>query len=196
MKWVAVPCKAEVMHPQMDWGSIWMYAKTKGISNKSRSFLWRFLNNLLPSEQRLHHLRKSPSPTCKLCTKNEVDSVWKHSFIACTFSAPAIDWMMGALRKFDPIMSKERAVFLQIMGNFDDHVIPCVWIVAETLQYIWAKRRAKTPIRLSEMTSVISARCTILEMTQNYKSAGLKIRQGLQCAHFPPAGVLPDVSLA
>ena len=47
ISWIPVKCKSELLNPHLEWGRIWELAKIKGISNKSRTFLWRLLNNLL-----------------------------------------------------------------------------------------------------------------------------------------------------
>ena len=50
-------CKAELMFPLMDWEGTWKLARLNGISNESRSFLFRMLQNLHPTKGRLHHCR-------------------------------------------------------------------------------------------------------------------------------------------
>ena len=142
----------------------------RGLTNDSRTFLWRLLNNLLPTEQRLHKLHKSPSAICKLCQDNQDDNIWSHSFASCSFSLQAMEWMINILKMFDPSITKERAVLLQINPQNTDNVLPCVWIIAETLQFIWAKRRSKAHIKLDEMTALISARCLTLKTSELFKN--------------------------
>ena len=58
---------------------------------------------------------------------------------------------MEVLHPFDPQITREKAVFLQINGSWEEQIIPYVWIIAESLQYIWAKRQAKSQIRMIDM---------------------------------------------
>ena len=167
---VPVKCKTEMMNPDVEWFIVWDLAKMRGISNDSRTFIWRLLNNLHTSEQRLHTLHKTPSPLCKLCQDNQDDNIWNHSFTKCSFSHQAMEWMINILKKFDPSITKDKAIFLQINPQNTDNVLPCVWLIAESLQFIWAKRRAKEHIQLDEMIALITARCKNLKTSELFKN--------------------------
>ena len=135
----------------------------RGLTNESRSFLWRLLHNLLPTEERLHKLHKSPSSLCKLCPDNKVDNVWSHTFSECAVSSPAMEWMLNTVRKYDPSCVKQESVLLQLNPGNKDHILPCVWLITETLQFIWAKRRSKEAINVGEMAAKITAKCIALK---------------------------------
>ena len=87
-----------------------------------------------------------------------------------------MDWMTDLLSNMDPSISREKSVFLQINPQDSSHVLPCLWILAETLQFVWAKRRAKTPIRLDELCAEVAANCKMLELSQLYNKSAEKIK--------------------
>ena len=66
-------CKAELLHPTRDWPTLWRLSRCKGISNESRSFLFRLLHNLHPTKARLQRLnpRSTPLPFCCYCQELE-----------------------------------------------------------------------------------------------------------------------------
>ena len=120
--------------------------------------MWRLLHNLLTTEQRLHHLKKNQSPNCQLCLKNEVDNVWSHSFSSCSYSNPAMEWIVEVLKIMDPTITKEKSVFLEVNPVTNDNILACVWIISETLQYIWAKRKAKDQLNVNDMRAFLLAK--------------------------------------
>ena len=136
----------------------------------SRTFIWRLLHNLLPSEQRLFHLKKTQNPNCILCQENVIDDVWSHSFSSCAFSQPAMNWMLKVLCILDPTMTSQKAVFLQINPINSENILPCVWIIIETLQYIWARRRARDQVDVSRMRATLTAKCDSLSHTKLYRN--------------------------
>ena len=137
--------------------------------------MWRPLNNLHVSEERLHR-HKSQSPVCKLCEENAVDNIWNHSFSVCAFSAEAMDWMVGGVKKYDRDITKEKVIFLQLNPPNCNDVLPCVWIIVETLQYIWSKRRSKQPICVNEMKDSISVSCAKVADSETFKVHAAKMR--------------------
>ena len=153
----------------MLWADIWFLAKIKGISNQARTFMWRLLHNLLPSEQRLFRLKKTQSPRYILCLENLEDDIWQHSFSLCSFSNPAMEWMMKVIQSMDPTITKEKSIFLQIEPINKDNTLPCVWIISETLQYIWARRRSREPIDVVCMKASLEAKCHMLQQTKTYR---------------------------
>lgn len=173
---IKVRCKSEVHHQTLEWGQIWDKARMRGLSNDSRTFLWRLLNNLLPTEERLHIMHKAPSSICKVCDKNEVDNIWNHTFVSCPFTQPAMEWMIGWLKCFDPDTTIEKIIFLQISTN---DALPCVWIIAESLLFIWSKRRTKTEIRLDLLKAQLKAKCEMLKKTDLFKEHATKMLQFL-----------------
>ena len=162
-------CKTELLNPELEWNTVWERAKMKGITNKSRTFMWRFLHNILPSEERLHHLRKVPTPLCKMCQEGAIDSVWSHSFVICSFSSAGMEWMVNMVSKFDQTATKEKCIFLQLNPVNNDNILPCVWIIAESLEHIWAKRRSKEVINVGEMKAKMAAKCKSLNQSHIFK---------------------------
>ena len=98
-----IKTKCELEFPQFDWDIIWLRARMPGLNNDQRSFLFKLLHNILPSQERQHRTcRNVDSPHCLLCASNAVDSVWHHAFINCSHTSEAITWMTRILSSLDP----------------------------------------------------------------------------------------------
>lgn len=172
---VEVKCKTELLNTELIWTDIWELAKMKGLANTARSFLWRLLHNLLPSEQRLFQLKKNRSPKCVLCLENEVDCVWSHSFTTCTFSLEEMNWLVEVLARMDPTITKEKTVFLQVKPTSRENKFMCVWLIAESMEYIWAKRRAKTRVEVENLKTIIKAKLENLALSQCYRKIATNV---------------------
>ena len=77
--------------------------------------------------------------------------------------------------RLDQDAPKEKIMFLQLNPINSDNLLPCVWIVAETLQYIWARRRSKQKINVPEMKDYISGKFELLACTKMFGSHALNI---------------------
>ena len=51
-----IPVKAETLASDNDWGRSWQILRNKGLTSDHRSFLFRMLHGLLPTQVRLSHL--------------------------------------------------------------------------------------------------------------------------------------------
>ena len=74
---VLVPCRVERLAPAIDWGRSWRAVCVPGLSPVMHSFLWRRLHDILPTQERLHRMNMSntPSPLCVSCSEGEIDSL-------------------------------------------------------------------------------------------------------------------------
>ena len=64
-----LPCRAEVRSPETDWEVTWRRARLPFLGSELTTFLWWLLHRLLPTQERLHHLRApgTVSPLYKAC---------------------------------------------------------------------------------------------------------------------------------
>ena len=171
-----IKCKTEIKNPALAWSDIWYLAKIKGIINESRTFMWRLLHNLLPTEQRLHNLKKSPSPICQLYIANTEDDAWNHSFSSCSFSSSAMDFMVNAILIMVPAFTKEKSVFLQNDPvKKENTLLACVWIISESLQYIWVKRRSKEQLIVNDMRAILLAKLKVMSQTKTFQKHATKM---------------------
>lgn len=166
-------CRAETARPDLEWGVIWARARMRGLSNESRTFLWRMLHNLHPTKERLNRTmtRTNPTPICDRCDLNQVDNVQNHTFTGCTETVEAMTWLITQLRMLDVGVTAEKVVWLQFDVQNEHEELACVWLTAETLAYVWAKRRSRDPIQLASMRAILRARVEMMTKSNLYSNA-------------------------
>jgi len=166
-------CKIEEEYPTVVWGATWQLARKSGLTNEARSFMFRFLHNILPTQARLHRItRNNPSPTCQLCDSGQPDILHKHSFMDCSHTNTAMSWLLDVIKEIDPAASIEKIMFLEF-GSVDPcHLLDCTFLVIESLSYAWAKRKNKEQIVMIEMKAHIKAKCSMLIRSYKYKENG------------------------
>ena len=137
--------------------------------NDSRTFFWRMYHSLLPTQKNLNKTCcRVLSPNCVLCDSNLPDDIGNHCFTACSQSLPAMNWLLSIIESMDPTVNLTKLVTLQIEPTNPTHLLECVWIVGVTLEYIWAKRKAKQQINLNDMVSKIRAKCHMFTKSSLY----------------------------
>ena len=135
---VLVPCRVERLAPAIDWGRSWRAVCVPGLSPVMRSFLWRMLHDILPTQERLHRMNMSnaPSPLCISCSEGEIDSL-EHALLKCSTIRPGAEFLLEALKSAIPDMTMERIRYLDF--QCDDLLAP-TYLTAATLLQLWSSR--------------------------------------------------------
>ena len=190
------------MYPLRDWNNTWKLARIGGISNENRTFLFRFLHNIHPTKDRLHRLnpRATPTPFCSFCEDQEKDDNWKHIMSECTQSTHAVGWLISVLKKFDQNVTIEKIMSFQLEPSNADTMLECIFIIAETLIFIWKKRQERKEFELEVMISKVRAKCDILQKSNKYGAHATNLKTMMEITDvnliIRPAGVLPGAPLA
>ena len=172
-----IPCKTEVRNPNVDWELSWSLANLGGLCSVQKTFLWKMLHNILPTQERLFRLgmRNAPSSHCTSCTQPHQDSP-SHTLISCTNNQQVADWLLQILQPHVHNVSPDSLVLLDIGQVQDDLQLPVVWILAEVLGHIWSCRREKKKPQLFQTRAVLEAGIEILRKT-SVSDAASKIDQ-------------------
>ena len=72
---VLLPSKLEIQHQNADFSTIYRISRLYGLSPEQKSFLFKWLQELLPTRQRLHRIGKSQHPNCLYCT-DQIDNLY------------------------------------------------------------------------------------------------------------------------
>ena len=171
-------CKAEQLHPTRDWPETWGRARSKGLTNESRSFLFRLLHNLLPTKARLHRMnpRVTPQPFCSYCEGQEKEENLNHVFSSeCNHSAQVMDWLKSVLLRFDPNATFEKILALQLEPANSDCQLECIFITAETLSIIWEKRQSNRVLGLDNVKAIVSAKAETLRKSAIFGASGTNL---------------------
>ena len=71
---VLIHSKLEEAHPGKDLSNCYRMARLFGLTPDQKSFLFKMIQNILPTRERLHRVGKVPSPACNFCSA-EVDNL-------------------------------------------------------------------------------------------------------------------------
>ena len=198
---IPIKCKAELLYPARDWTKVWSLARYKVISNESRFFLFRLLHNLHPTKARLHRLnpRATPLPFCLFCEDQEKEESLSHIFSSeCSQSAQAMEWVKSVLTKFDPNITFEKIISLQLDPTNAACLLECVFFIAETLSIVWEKRQGNKKAELEAVKAVICARAETLKKSARFGPNGTNTwsrQQLLSVFHSTPHGAVTKKNL-
>ena len=133
-------CKAEMLYSNINWTRIWSLARSKGLSNESRSFLFRMLHNLHSTKARIHRL----IPRLNLqtfCEVQEMEQSLIHIFSSdWSQSAQVMNWLLSVLQMFEPSVTYEKIVSFQLDPTNADCEVECIFMIAEKPAVIMEKR--------------------------------------------------------
>jgi len=119
--------------------SLWSHS---GFTNRQKTFLFKFFNNILGLNTRTSHFAVNATRDCFFCTKNNPPISTDESFIHLFYSCPTTrNWQQQFLRKCFPEMGavpepEEKLLWLLGVFNesFNDFITPaflsfqfCVW---------------------------------------------------------------------
>ena len=118
-----VPCRVERLAPGIDWGRSWLAICVPGLTPEMRSFLWKMLHCILPTQDRLHRMNmpNAPSPLCVQCTAGELDGI-EHALLRCNKIKPGADFLLETLKSEIPDLTFERIKYLDF--RCEDLLVP------------------------------------------------------------------------
>ena len=169
---VLVPCRVERLAPVIDWGMSWRAVCVPGLSPVMRSFLWRMLHDILPTQERLHRMNmpNAPSPLCLSCSEGDIDSL-EHALLKCSTIRSGAELLLEALKSEIPDMTLERIKYLDFQS--EDLLAP-TYLTAATLLQIWSSRSSAR--RFSWLSVRANVEQNILTLRKSrYKSAASKV---------------------
>ena len=133
-----VPCRVERLAPSNDWGRSCLAVCIPGLTPEMRSFLWKMLHCVLPTQDRLHRMNmpNASSPLCVQCTSGEVDDI-EHALLRCSKIKPGADFLLEILKSEIPDLTLERIKYLDFRS--EDLLVP-TYLTAATLSQLWNSR--------------------------------------------------------
>ena len=132
------------------------------------------VHNILPTQERLHRILPSiSSPACTLCSSNNVCNL-EHALFLCTFNNGVGQWLLQVLNKQLDQVSPEKVILLDLDIK-DKLQLPIIWLVSNTLSYIWNSRLEKKSPSIFTTRATLEANIMILRKTR-FSSAASTIR--------------------
>ena len=167
-----VPCRVERLAPDIDWGRSWLAVCVPGLTPEMRSFLWKMLHCILPTQDRLHRMNmpNASSPLCVQCTAGKLDDI-EHALLRCSKIKPGADFLLKTLKSEIPDLTLERIKYLDF--RTEDLLVP-TYLTAATLSQLWISRICSRNFSWQSIRSNVEQSILLLRKSR-YKVAASKL---------------------
>ena len=150
-------CRAEVLSPDINWESIWGKVRHSSLSSVTSSFLWKLVNNLLTTEERVYSTIGNTTAFCRYCS-NDVIANLKHCFFQCCLTKDVGSWLVALSREFGPY-DEEKLLKLDVDNND-----ALMWISANVLHFCWLKRTSSKKAEVQECLAQLEADTSMMKI--------------------------------
>ena len=159
-------CRVERASPGTDWENCWRLARLPGLGPDNISFLFKMIQDILPTKERVARTNLRASPTCTIPGCAEVVEDRAHALVQCGGNDSVGERMMSCLRNFVPNLEVEAALRLDFQLE-EDLELPVVWMMASVLLIVWNLRVKKSRIQLYEVRAQLEAKINLLRETRH-----------------------------
>ena len=124
------------------------------------SFMWMLQHRLLPTEERLSRLRLKNEPKCKFHCETEANI--EHIFFECVLTKDVGSWLISKYSEWN--LNPDPPSILKLeMNDFD----ALTWITAQSLHFIWTKRKNAKEAQVEECVAVLIDQANLLQETKH-----------------------------
>ena len=156
------PILMKFKHPQVDTASSYLLARKFGLAPEQKEFLFKLLQSLLSTRERLTRLGKSQSPACQFCDcPNDTTS----HLLACPQGIEVTRPLLRCLSTLTESIEPEDIVLLNTTTS-ESQELPFVWMLSTCLMYLWGERLAGRTARLVNCQAEVKARLLVLKHTR------------------------------
>ena len=159
-----LPCKVELLKPEIDWGQIYSKLKISSLPSDVRSFGWKLIHQLLPCESLLNQRLLTNSDKCRFSC--DLVANLDHCLFECTLVEEVGLWVMGIVKKSDPAANRCDVVCLKLPESES-----LVWIVLQSLKFAWCKRLDGKIALVMELVAMMRSTLQILLNSDHQKIA-------------------------
>ena len=159
-----ISSKVEAASPGTDWEKTWRLARLKGLGPEHTSFLFKLLQKILPTQERLHRTNNDVNAQCKATGCTEIDDL-DHNLVLCPANENVGRNLLELLRQHQPTLTTPSLLRLELEVD-EELELPLVWITAATLLSIWEQRKVSTRVQPHLTRSQLEAKVNILRETR------------------------------
>ena len=176
-----MPCKAELEAPTNNWEGSWRLVRLPGLTPEMKTFLWKLLHNILPTQDRLLRMKKSKSPLghCQQCQAEVVENL-EHALITCQYNQNVGNLLLYGVSVIVPNITSDQMLRLEFDVEASKE-LPLVLMIGHTLESIWRCRMKKIQIQPFLIRSDLEARANLLRETRFNNGAVLLMEIIQQC---------------
>ena len=139
-----------------------MSARKFGLAPEQKTFLFKKMQSLLPTRDRLARIGKTQSSNCLHCYG--VPDSTAH-LLTCSHSSEVSNRLLQYITSILPTTTPSDIVLLNIPVT-ESLELPAVWLVATCMTYIWEQRVLGKKARLDQCRAEILAKLMLLRDTK------------------------------
>ena len=159
---VLIRSRIEELNQEVDFSLGHRLSRIFGLGPEQKSFLYKFLQNILPTKERLHRTGKVHSSLCIFCDDKE--DTLEHLF-SCSQSsevtAPLLACLTSQIEGLTP-----QDISLLRMKTSESWELPAAWLLSSCLMFIWEQRAAGRMASLELCRAELRANLNILKSTK------------------------------
>ena len=157
-----IATKLEVKHPNADLNNSYKLARTFGLTPDQKSFLFKIVQSLLPTRDRLERLGKVQSSSCLYC--EGIPDSTEH-LLTCSYSSEVTIRLQNCLSTYLPLITPADVVRLNLPVS-ESLELPLTWLVSSCLTYVWDQRVAGKSARLDVCRAELFSKLMLLRDTK------------------------------
>ena len=159
-----IQSRAELAAPTTDWEVSWKRARLRGLESEVKSFFWKLLQLLLPTEQRLSRILPNSSQNCKLCQHPTTGDL-EHAMFNCVSTRETGDWVISLARKCDLSATPSKLLRLDFTCEQAEEM-PLSWLLGQTMMYMWGVRSCGKNVDPVLTRAVLESKINLLRETR------------------------------
>ena len=175
-----VPCRVETSDNNYLWSEAYRLSRLRGLTPLEKSNLFCLVHELLPANERVHHIIPATSPVCTQCEEN-LDESYMHCFFTCISHREATAALLHCVQAYDQDLDAERCLRLDIRAC-DPFTLPVMVCIATGLSLVWSNRKLKKTTTQWAMRAELEAKLQLLRKcrTRRLREAGNIINNMLE----------------
>ena len=162
----APPCliktKFEEKFQQVDSLGTYRLSRIFGLDPDQKSFLFKMIQSLLPTRERLFRIGRIQSPSCSFC--NHHDDTLIH-LLSCQQATEVTTPLLACIQSQDRSVTPEDIISLNIKTS-EAMELPTAWLIATCLQHTWEARLGGKIARLEQLRAELLARLSLLKLAK------------------------------
>ena len=159
---VKIASKLELSCPNRDFSNAYRLTRLFGLSPDQKSFLFKLLQGLLPTRERLCRVGKVDSPNCVYCP-GQMDNM-EHLF-TCSNSIHIMSPVMNCLTTTLDNVTPEALSTFDVTPS-ESMELPLTWLLSTSLSLVWESRSSGKQLTFNSFHSELLARLAILKHTK------------------------------
>ena len=140
-----ISSKFELDHPEVVLPAPYLISRKFGLAPEQKTFLFKMMQSLLPTRERLARLGKVQSPACTFCQAQEDNMV---HLLSCTQGSDVTAPLIRCLAEHVGTITSQNLVLLNF-STTESMELPVTWLLSTCLMIVWDDRVAGRTARLT-----------------------------------------------